>query len=328
VIDAPYTLDESFGLGGYNILPEDPANIWIEGGTTWGLPYGFGLIGLGIDQPIYGFRTTLPFGAYKKAQVIWGTSDSSSCYWYRRFTDGTGPDGVRFRFQGMVKLPISAWDIEDPLNPHRLNIAWRDRVGDGAYHIDYDPLLVCASAYDPTGTYYVNPLIPGGPFETDAMYIFDPAVISGHTEYESPDTVVIQPFYANKSGDVFSINTANYKATAGKVDVAKTQIDRINAVPNPYFAANAYEHNQFNKVMRFTNLPAVAKIRIFNLLGELVNVLDKNDPATTSIDWNLTNRNSLPVASGMYIVHIDMGAIGTKIIKVAVIMAEERLDNF
>jgi hypothetical protein len=57
-------------------------------------------------------------------------------------------------------------------------------------------------------------------------------------------------------------------------------------------------------------------------------VLDKNDPQATDFDWDLTNNNSLPVASGMYIVYIDMGAIGTKILKVAVIMAEERLDNF
>jgi hypothetical protein len=80
-------------------------------------------------------------------------------------------------------------------------------------------------------------------------------------------------------------------------------------------------------MVRFTNLPKVATIRIFNLASDLVRVIDKDDDLTT-IDWDLRNKNNLPVASGMYIIHIEMPGIGEKILKVAVILAEERLDNF
>jgi hypothetical protein len=227
---------------------------------------------------------------------------------------------------------VQAWDVTNPASPVQLNLAWRDNPVDGLWNpwtANYTEfLVVCASAYDSTGTHYNTPLVPGGPFETDAMYVLELAAVEGHTPYERPNTATIDPCRPLTIADVFTISTKNYKATPGNVANAKTQLDRINAVPNPYFGANAYEHNQFNKVVRLTNLPTKATIRVFNLVGELVNVLEKNDPNTTSIDWDLTNRNRLPVASGMYIIHIDMGAIGTKIIKEAVIMAEERLDNF
>jgi hypothetical protein len=332
VVDAPSELDY------IAVTPSDTALQWVTG---WSGAYGFsyfpagdGGIGLGSELPdkvYYGYDNTLPFSQYKKVEIRLDNSHPSWTYRYRRYADGAAPTGYRFVFQDMVQLPIQAWDVTNALSPIQLNLAFRDQDLDG----DWDPwdnpyelMLVCASAYDSTGTHYNTPLIPGGPFETDAMYVLDLAEREGHTRFENANTITIKPYYVNTTNDIYTINTANYKSTAGNLNISKTQIERINAVPNPYFGANAYEHNQFGKVMRITNLPAKAKIRIFSLMGELIRVIDKNDPTTTSVDWDLLNQNNLPVASGMYIVHIDMDAVGTKIIKVAVIMAEERLDNF
>lgn len=126
--------------------------------------------------------------------------------------------------------------------------------------------------------------------------------------------------------DEFTLSTAAYKDSVGQ-GLAQDDINLINAVPNPYFGTSAYERNQFNRIIRFTNLPQKAKVRIFNLAADLVKVLDKDD-VNTSIDWDLTNRNDIPVASGMYIVHIEVPGVGERILKVAVVMPEERLDNF
>jgi hypothetical protein len=291
------------------------------------MPYFNGGLDLGANITSYlGYSgSTLPttYNPYKKVQLILG-GPTQKAYRYRR----TAVGGVtRYRLQDIQTIHAQAWDISDPLHPKQLNLAWRDQVNDNIWDPStsyLEVLLICSSAYDSTGAAYGD----GGPWETDAMYILGTLVKPNHTLNESQNTITITPLRANGPSDVYVINTANYKSTKGDVAIAKTQIARINAVPNPYFAANAYEHNQFGRVVRFTNLPAVAKIRIFNLAGELVKVLDKNDPQTTDFDWDLTNNNSLPVASGMYIVYIDMGAIGNKILKVAVIMAEERLDNF
>jgi hypothetical protein len=126
--------------------------------------------------------------------------------------------------------------------------------------------------------------------------------------------------------DEFAYNTASYQPLVNQNN-AVVDLGAIQAVPNPYFGANAYERNQLSRIVRFTNLPPEAKIRIFNLGGDLVRTIDKNDPTTTS-DWDLTNRSNLPVASGMYIVYVEVPNVGTRVLKLAVIMAEERLDNF
>jgi hypothetical protein len=126
--------------------------------------------------------------------------------------------------------------------------------------------------------------------------------------------------------DEYLVNTANY-VTTKTAENEKTDISLVNVVPNPYYGASAYERNQFGRVVRFTNLPTTATVRIFNLVGDLVRTLRKDGPGTT-IDWDLQNENALPVASGMYIAYIDMPGLGTRTLKLAVILSEERLDNF
>ena len=304
---------------------------WVTGGNTYGFGWFSGGIDLGVNMGNFtiGYAPTLPFSQYKKVEVRIDTNNKGWAYRFRRVATTGAPGGARFVYQNMLKLPIQAWDVSDAAHPKRLNVGFRDQVVDGVWEPwdNYAELLwVCASAYDSTGATYPTTVL-GGPAESDLMYALELAVASGHVVYESANTITIQPYYALTPNDIYRVNTANYKPTPGKLDVAQTQIDRIHAVPNPYFGANAYETNQFGHIIRITNLPATAKIRIFNLAGQLLRTLDKNDPATTSLDWDLNNANGLPVASGMYIIHIDLGAIGTKIIKVAVIQAEERLNN-
>lgn len=109
--------------------------------------------------------------------------------------------------------------------------------------------------------------------------------------------------------------------------LAKDELQKIRAVPNPYFAHSTYELNRFNRVLKFTHLPAVCTIRIFNLAGDLVRRIDKND-ATSQASWNLNTDNGLPVGSGVYIFHVDAPGAGTYTGKVAVFMEKERLNNF
>ena len=70
------------------------------------------------------------------------------------------------------------------------------------------------------------------------------------------------------------------------------------------------------------------KIRIFDLSGTMVRVLEKDD-TDQFLQWELDNENGLPVATGMYLVHIDMpGHNKTKILKLAVIGEQQFLENF
>jgi hypothetical protein len=82
----------------------------------------------------------------------------------------------------------------------------------------------------------------------------------------------------------------------------------------------------------FNNLSPVAKIRIFNLAGHLVRTLDKNDNSQF-LRWNLANEANFPVASGMYIAHIEAtlpadGSTVTKVLKFAIIQEQEIFNTY
>ena len=54
----------------------------------------------------------------------------------------------------------------------------------------------------------------------------------------------------------------------------------------------------------------------------------KHDNGTPMEKWNLNNARNIPVASGMYIAHIEVEGGASKILKLAIFMPEERLDLF
>ena len=99
-------------------------------------------------------------------------------------------------------------------------------------------------------------------------------------------------------------------------------------VPNPYYNRSRYELSQFNRVMRFINLPERATVRIFSLSGQLVRTLEKTDPTNSVLNWDLQTENRLPVASGVYVYHVDAPGVGTIFGRLVVFMEKERLNTF
>jgi hypothetical protein len=86
--------------------------------------------------------------------------------------------------------------------------------------------------------------------------------------------------------------------------------------------------NKYQRFVTFNHLPQKATLRIFNLAGQLVRIIQKDAPEQF-LRWDLSNESQLPVASGLYIVHLDMPDLGkTKILKVAIIQEQQVLDRF
>ena len=110
------------------------------------------------------------------------------------------------------------------------------------------------------------------------------------------------------------------------LNAAKNKVDEISVFPNPYFGANSLERNKYVRFMRFTGLPTKATIRIFSLSGVYITRIDKNDQSQYA-DWNLQNKDGLPVGSGMYIAYIDLPGVGTKILKLAVVQEQQYIDR-
>lgn len=146
-----------------------------------------------------------------------------------------------------------------------------------------------------------------------------------------------------ETGTIFRListkpNTVNdsfrFTATAPTSNLAmqEASVDRISVYPNPYYAFNPAEIGKFDTFVTFAGLPPTkCTIRIFNLAGQLVRKIEKDDN-TEFVRWELQNHDRLPVASGMYIAYIEAelpaGGEGTKILKFAVIQEQEILNVY
>jgi hypothetical protein len=112
-------------------------------------------------------------------------------------------------------------------------------------------------------------------------------------------------------------------------ETAKADVEKINVFPNPYYGFNARERNRLNKWVKFTHLPANSTIRIFNLAGVLVKTIQPAAVRDQFATWDLRNDRALPVASGIYIVHVDMPDLGAKkILKLAIVQEEQVLPTY
>ncbi|MFM8243461.1 MAG: T9SS type A sorting domain-containing protein, partial [Crocinitomicaceae bacterium] len=99
----------------------------------------------------------------------------------------------------------------------------------------------------------------------------------------------------------------------------KEALKMINVVPNPYYAFSDYERNRLDTRVKITNLPTKCTIKIYTISGKLVKTFNK-DSEVTSQDWNLTNHANIPIASGIYLIHIDVPEIGERVLKALISM--------
>lgn len=140
------------------------------------------------------------------------------------------------------------------------------------------------------------------------------------------------------AGDVFYIRTLRpfrptdvfyFKTEASKFDasIARSRLDEIIVVPNPYVVVNDIEptnklpgQNRGERRIYFENLPPECTIRIFTLSGELVQTINHSSPLDHGrAFWNLLNRDGFSVAYGIYFAHIEAPGIGEKLLKFAII---------
>ena len=134
-------------------------------------------------------------------------------------------------------------------------------------------------------------------------------------------------FKPSAPGDVFTVSTAGLGTVARTPADAEAALDNIGIVPNPYKGASAYERSQLIDQVRFTNMPEVATVRIFTLNGTLIKTINKNSPERF-ISWDLTTDNALSIASGVYLVHVDVPNVGSKVIKFAAVLKKRILNVF
>lgn len=129
------------------------------------------------------------------------------------------------------------------------------------------------------------------------------------------------------------VATLTQQATAANAQQSykDSLLSLITVVPNPYYSYSTYETlSQLETKVRFVNLPTVkggCTISIFTVDGTLVRRLVSAENATT-LDWDLLNHVGLPIASGMYLIHINVPGIGECVVKWFGTMRPPDLNSF
>ncbi|MEE9465729.1 MAG: T9SS type A sorting domain-containing protein, partial [Candidatus Neomarinimicrobiota bacterium] len=228
-------------------------------------------------------------------------------------------------FSGFNRVPYSAWNMDtDP--PTQLAIAQRDRQMNDQY--DPGQGSVWNYIWITNVPYTGESIFDGSSADTDFLGLAGDALAPGlyglWLDVDGPafaraGTYTFSPARGNLAADKFVFSTRGVVAKAIDMDI-------INVWPNPYFAYNPEERMPVERIMQFTHLPPEATIRIFNLAGQQVRKIEHIDGSQYE-EWNLTNNFNIPVASGMYIAYIE-SEHGEKILKLAVIQAEQRMDVY
>jgi hypothetical protein len=143
----------------------------------------------------------------------------------------------------------------------------------------------------------------------------------------SSNARVVSPIPNNEFSARYRFSTSDIVAEKGDHKTAVNALDMINVVPNPYYAYSTYETSQLDNRIKITNLPRRATISIYTISGTLVRQIKKNDKLT-SVDWNLKNTFGIPVASGLYVIHVDAKGVGERVLKWFGVMRPIDLDTF
>ncbi len=138
------------------------------------------------------------------------------------------------------------------------------------------------------------------------------------------------------AGSITSFGTLNagFQQTFRKSEIphiSETKDFSINIVPNPYYGFSAYEINEFATTIKMTNLPPKCKVSIYTLDGKFIRQFNRDEKPTPypeaglygnrskqivpALEWDMKNDKNIPVSSGVYLINVDAGALGSRTLK-------------
>ena len=329
-------------------------------GADW---YGFpgqGRPGLnGVQQQVDGGQWLIQAGGgtgpYEQFLSRWARNGPVyGAYDYEiRFTPHG--EGVQYWGDGSVSWAPEIWNTgigtpDDPFDDVQMCPLLLDENGDNLYNMAAIDHPVSGASNDPYLDWiywyecdYAAEVASGFDFATIGNEIFGRTVLvnwnAGDVSDGTLDAVPadqqmpemgtifrIETTKPNQPGDSFSFSTDGLGARSRTESESRAALDNIGVTPNPYKGASAYEVSQLVDQVRFTNMPNQATVRIFSVAGTLIRTLEKNS-ASASFPWDLTTEEGLPIASGMYIIHVDT-EFGEKVLKLGVVKKRIQLNTF
>ncbi len=318
------------------IGPPIAINDVISTGTRWisGTNWGGGAFFSGMDVGPAFWGTVFPPSGYVPIELDWTDNPTPS------EANGWAQGAVYWRsdsynYHGVGWMPFKAFDISDPANPVQVNVSFVEDANNGSANLKWDMgwdgsafaenggreyTFIHNTPYDPT---YYDATNNG--LDNDNMYDLWPSARGSHPYLEAPFTMTIVPNYPNIENDKFTFSSPKVTSSQNQ---AKDDVKMINVFPNPYYGYQYRENSRDQHYVTFSHLPSNAVIRVFDLSGVLVRTIThKSSDVNSQFErWNLQNDSGYPVASGVYVVYIDMPDLGTtKILKLAIIQEKQIL---
>lgn len=211
---------------------------------------------------------------------------------------------------------IENTNFTDSLGQHPiLDMIAVDMNGDGQFSLLDDRVIV-------------GPMNQKGRWD-GMIFAFDFNDAQDESELPKPNDVYAMRF----AKPWFKTDSLTFTVSAqNKIDaeMAKSKMQDIRVVPNPYVASNMMEGSVVNKWLNqrrrllFTNLPERCTIKIFTVSGVLVRELVAPDDALTSfsgfgesnnglLHWDMLTKEGLEIAAGMYFYHVKDENTGEEI---------------
>ncbi|MCH8327519.1 MAG: hypothetical protein IID15_03225 [Candidatus Marinimicrobia bacterium] len=227
--------------------------------------------------------------------TVWNlTEEKPSEFFFRDFNDDGIPDMAElFYIQEMEEeVVLKTWEITFDNPAPIVDTTW----------ITPDSMVISETPVDPIAP------VPGDIFMVNVNKPFRGAYGDS-----------LNPL----AGDVFQFTT---KAASTDIQLAKSELDRVAVVPNPYVSSATWESKSLfstgrgARMVEFIHLPKECIIRIYTVRGYLVATLHHSKAVNDGSEfWDMRTKDGLGIAYGLYIFHIDAGEVGEIIGKFAVI---------
>jgi len=175
-----------------------------------------------------------------------------------------------------------------------------------------------------------QPWLPDGNDVTIKIRVAKP-----YERYASSAVEPDNPMNMNNFNPVYQFETEGMAAVPYDAEQNEKHLDLITVVPNPYYAyadGPGYERNQLDTRVKITNLPPRCVVTIYSVNGTLIrqynvdktgipniraSISGEETDAITSIDWDLKNYAGIPIAGGIYLIHVKEtgGRNGERVVK-------------
>jgi hypothetical protein len=178
---------------------------------------------------------------------------------------------------------------------------------------------MCSWVYRPMGTFFLGQLL------TDVT--IKVRITEDYNKMTMDNSNAGFPKYEFTIG---SEDEDNLQATqTSSAEALKKALEMINVVPNPYYGYSQYEDGRIDTRIKVVNLPERANVNIYNTRGKLIRSFQKDD-ALTSLDWDLKNSKGIPIAGGVYLIHVKISGLeeeGERVLKWFGGLREPDLEN-